>query len=175
MKPIFLIGYMASGKTTLGRSLARHLNLQFIDLDFYITQRFHKSIPEIFAQRGEEGFRTIEANMLREVGELQDVVISCGGGTPCSESNIEYINKAGISVFLNCSVGCIHRRLLKSVTPRPLVQRIPPEELPEYISGHLASRLEYYTRAQFTIDASHLESKSQIQSTIDSLRRMLGV
>lgn len=80
---IFLIGYMASGKTTLGRALARELGFRFIDLDFYIEQRFRHRIPELFAHNGEAGFRDIEGRMLRESGEFCDTVVSCGGGTPC--------------------------------------------------------------------------------------------
>ncbi len=83
MKPIFLIGYMGCGKSTLGRALANATGLEFIDLDHYIDQRFHATIAEIFAARGEDGFRRVEQAMLREVCEFSDVVIACGCGTPC--------------------------------------------------------------------------------------------
>lgn len=90
MNPIFIIGMPASGKTTFGRALARRLGREFIDLDFCITQRFRASVAEIFARDGEEAFRRREAAMLREVGEMEDVVVACGGGTPCFSSNMEY-------------------------------------------------------------------------------------
>lgn len=83
MKPIFLIGYMGCGKSTLGRNVARMTGFQFIDLDNFIEARFHASVKEIFASRGEEGFRDIERRMLIETSDFQDVIVACGGGTPC--------------------------------------------------------------------------------------------
>ena len=83
MKRIFLTGYMGSGKSTLGLRLAQKAGLSFIDLDHYIETRFRKTINEIFAEKGEKEFRIIERNMLREVGEFEDVIIATGGGAPC--------------------------------------------------------------------------------------------
>ena len=80
---IFLTGYMGAGKTTLGKAFARELNVPFIDLDWYIEERFHKSIRELFAERGEASFRELERSMLHEVSEFEDVIVSTGGGTPC--------------------------------------------------------------------------------------------
>ena len=83
MTRIILIGYMGAGKTTIGKVLAREMGMEFYDLDNYIEDRFHQKIPDIFAEKGEEGFREIERKMLHEVAEFEDVIISCGGGTPC--------------------------------------------------------------------------------------------
>ena len=83
MKSIVLIGYMGAGKTTIGHALAKDMGVQFYDLDWYIEMRFHKTVAQIFEERGEEGFREMERNMLHEVAEFENVVISCGGGTPC--------------------------------------------------------------------------------------------
>ena len=77
MRPIFLIGYMGSGKTTLGRALGRRLGLQFIDLDLYIESRYMRTISQLFAERGEDKFRSIEREMLHEVAEMEDVVVAC--------------------------------------------------------------------------------------------------
>ena len=77
---IFLTGYMGAGKTTLGKAFARKLNLPFVDLDWYMEERFHKTVGELFVERGEAGFRELEKNMLHEVGAFEDVVISTGGG-----------------------------------------------------------------------------------------------
>ena len=82
MKRIILIGYMGAGKTTVGKQLAKDLGLPFYDLDWYIESRMRKKISQIFEERGEEGFRIIERNMLHEVAEFEDVVISCGGVRP---------------------------------------------------------------------------------------------
>ena len=101
MKRIILIGYMGAGKTTLGKVLARELNLEFIDLDWYIENRFHQSVSQLFSTRGEEGFRIIERNMLHEVAEFENVVISCGGGTPCFFDNMVYIFSICLIIFCN--------------------------------------------------------------------------
>ena len=95
MKPIFIIGFMGSGKSTLGRALAQATGLTFIDLDTYIEQRFHANVRDIFAQRGEDGFRRLERMMLHEVSEFEDVIVACGGGTPCFFNNMEHINSHG--------------------------------------------------------------------------------
>ena len=92
MTRILLTGYMGAGKTTLGRALATKLGLTFIDLDCYIEERFRKTISQIFAEKGEEGFRDIERRMLHEVAEFEDIIISTGGGTPCFFDNIDYMN-----------------------------------------------------------------------------------
>ena len=101
MKRIFLIGYMGSGKTTLGKPFARAMQHQFIDLDWYIGERFHHTVQALFAERGEHAFREIERNMLHEVGDFEDVLIAAGGGTPCFFDNMDYMNSVGDTVFLD--------------------------------------------------------------------------
>ena len=112
MKRIILIGYMGAGKTTVGRQLAKELGLQFYDLDWYIETRHHTTVTQIFAERGEDAFRRIERAMLHEVAEFEDVVISCGGGTPCFFDNMDYLNRQGQVVYLR------HRRRCSSDTCR---------------------------------------------------------
>ena len=130
MATIFIIGYMACGKTTFGRALARRLGYDFIDLDFYIEQRFRRSVRQIFADSGEEEFRRLEASMLREAGEFENVVVACGGGTPCFFDNMEYMNSRGTTVWLQASVRRTVERLLRAVGKRPLTAQVSPEELP---------------------------------------------
>ena len=98
MRRIFLIGYMGSGKTTLGKAFAKAAGLEFIDLDWYIEERLHKTISKIFAEQGESGFREIERKLLHEAGDFEDGLIACGGGTPCFFDNMDYMNQAGASV-----------------------------------------------------------------------------
>ena len=93
MLRIILIGYMGAGKTTVGKALAKELGIPFYDLDWYIESRMRKKVSQIFAEKGEEGFRKIEHNMLHEVAEFENVVISCGGGTPCFFDNMDYMNQ----------------------------------------------------------------------------------
>ena len=103
MRRIILIGYMGAGKTTVGRQLAKRLGLMFYDLDWYITNRMRRTVPQIFEESGEEGFRKIEHAMLHEVAEFEDVVLSCGGGTPCFFDNMDYLNRMGETVYLKAS------------------------------------------------------------------------
>ena len=117
---IFLTGYMGAGKTTLGKAFAREMNVPFIDLDWYIEERFHKSIRELFTERGEASFRELERNMLHEVGEFEDVVVSTGGGTPCFFDNMEYMNGCGQTVFLDVHPDILFRRLRVAKQQRPI-------------------------------------------------------
>lgn len=166
---------MACGKTTLGRALAKELGFQFIDLDFYITQRFRKSIPEIFAERGEEGFRKIESNMLREAGEFDNTIVSCGGGTPCFFDNMDYMNSRGKTLLLEASIEKITQRLLAARTHRPIMEGKTAEELPAFISGHLETRMPFYSKATHRIDSTELESKENITKTVAIARHILNL
>ena len=121
MKPLFLVGYMAAGKTTLGRRAAQLLNVEFIDLDAYIESRYRKRISDLFAERGEEGFRDIERRMLHEVAEFDNVLVATGGGTPCFFDNMEYMRHRGVTVYLAASVQTLCRRLSHAKVKRPLV------------------------------------------------------
>ena len=102
-KCIILIGYMCAGKTTVGKALAKRLGCVFYDLDWYIEERFHKRVPQIFAEEGEERFRNLERRMLHEVAEFQGIVMSCGGGTPCFFDNMQYMNEVGRTFYLKAS------------------------------------------------------------------------
>ena len=86
---------MGAGKTTVGKALSKELNIPFYDLDWYIETRMHKTVKQLFDERGEDGFRIIERNMLHEVAEFENVIISCGGGTPCFFDNMDYLNQQG--------------------------------------------------------------------------------
>lgn len=171
---IFLIGYMASGKTTLGRAFARATGMQFIDLDFYIEQRYRKSISRIFEEMGEERFREIERVALREVGEFCDTIISCGGGTPCFFDNMDFMNSRGVTVWLDATVDCTVKRLLEAKGKRPIAERHSPEALPEFVRTHLAERLPYYSRARHRLPSDQLESREQISEMISALKECIN-
>ncbi|MBR6601091.1 MAG: shikimate kinase [Bacteroidaceae bacterium] len=171
MTRILLIGFMAAGKTTLGRALAKELGLQFIDLDHYIECRYRSTVSQLFAERGEEAFRQIERNMLHEVGEFEDVVISTGGGTPCFFDNIDYMNRQGTTVFLEASVDVLHTRLTIARAQRPLVAGKSDEELRTYIGEMLSRRLPYYSRATHTFCADHLEDIRQVDESVERFKK----
>jgi len=174
MRRIILVGYMGAGKTTIGRALAKELGLDFYDLDWYIENRRRKKVPEIFAEMGEAGFRQIEHNMLHEVAEFEDVVISCGGGTPCFFDNIDYMNRQGQVVYLNCSPEVLHGHLLMGKTERPLLKGKSPEELIAFIKEQLATREQYYNKARYHLDVSLMDNYDKIKFTVDKLRNLLG-
>lgn len=170
--PIFLIGYMATGKTTFGRALARATGRQFIDLDFYIEQRWHTSVSRLFAERGEEAFRDIESAMLREVGEMMaGVIVSCGGGTPCFGSNMDYMLSHGVTVCLTATNECIVDRMLLAGSRRPLVAGKSRDELLAYVTAHRAGRESFYSRADIIWNGEHLENVRQITGSVKAFLR----
>lgn len=170
---IFLIGYMGAGKTTLGKAFARALGLAFVDLDWYIEERFHKSIRQLFAERGEDGFRELEKRMLHEAADFEDVVISVGGGTPCFFDNMEYMNGVGETVFLDVDIRVLFRRLKVAKQQRPLLDGKSDEELMQFIREALDKRLPYYTKAKYVFNGERLENRSQIQQSVERLKELL--
>ena len=175
MRRIILIGYMGSGKTTVGRALSKDLELPFYDLDWYIESRMRKKVSQIFAERGEEGFRQIERNMLHEVAEFEDVIISCGGGTPCFFDNMDYINGQGQVVWLRCEPDVLHKHLMMAKGERPLLKGKSPEELTAYICEQLAYREQFYSKAHYTLDVSLMDNYDKIEITIQKLKELLNI
>lgn len=168
---IFIIGYMASGKTTFGNALAKRTGMQHIDLDFYIEQRFHTTIRDIFAKKGESEFRRIEGAMLREVGEMSDIIISCGGGTPCFGDNMDYMNSKGLTVCLNASEDVIANRIINAGNKRPLMAGKSRQEIITTLREHMAVRAPFYNKAQISISSEHLENKAQIADTVGNFMK----
>ena len=174
MKRIFLVGYMGSGKTTLGKAYARVNDMEFIDLDWYIEERMHKTVSELFAERGESGFRELERKMLHEVGEFENVMIACGGGTPCFYDNMDYMNDVGDTVFLDVCPDVLFRRLKIAKVKRPLLADKTDVELMNFIVEALEKRLPFYIRARFRFNAEELESIRQISETVGRLKELLN-
>lgn len=145
----FLVGYMACGKTRRGREMAEKLGIRFIDLDAYLVDRERRTIPEIFAAEGENGFRKLESRYLREVCELyESFVLSTGGGTPCFNENMAYMNGQGRTIFLNTDVEVIVERLIRGKHKRPMVSNLDDGEIRDFICRHLQERLPFYSLAQ---------------------------
>lgn len=170
---IFLIGYMGAGKTTLGRAFAREMNLSFIDLDWYIEERYHKTVRQVFEERGESGFRELEKKMLHEAAEFEDVVIATGGGTPCFFDNIDYMNSYGDTVFMDVDIKVLFRRLKIAKQQRPLLAEKTDEELKELIGTALEKRLPFYLKAKYTFNGERLEDRRQIQQSVERLKELL--
>lgn len=173
MRRIILVGYMGAGKTTVGKELAKSMGLMFYDLDWYITSRMHRTVAQIFEEGGEEGFRLVEHNMLHEVAEFENVVISCGGGTPCFFDNMDYMNRQGETVYLKASpeVLCEHLKMGKSV--RPLLLNKTPEEVQVFVREQLERREPFYAKAKHVLDVSLLDSYEKIHVSVEMIKKML--
>lgn len=175
MKRIILVGYMGSGKTTVGKALSKETGMMFYDLDWYIESRMRKSVSQIFAEKGEEGFRKIEYNMLHEVAEFEDVIISCGGGTPCFFDNMDYLNQQGDVVYLKATPETLYKHLLMAKVERPLLKGKSSEELIAYITEHLNERAPFYEKARYTLDVNVLDEYDKIKDSVEGLRSLLKI
>ena len=175
MTRIILIGYMGAGKTTIGKALSKELGITFYDLDWYIESRMRKTVSEIFAERGEEGFRQIEYNMLHEVAEFEDVIISCGGGTPCFFDNMDYLNQQGQVVYLKAEPEVLYKHLLMAKVERPLLKGKSKEELLKFIKEQLEKREPFYTKARYTLDVSLMDNYDKIKISVEKIKELLGL
>ena len=175
MRRIILIGYMGAGKTTVGKALAKELRMPFYDLDWYIESRMHKTVKAIFDERGEAGFRKIEHNMLHEVAEFEDIIISCGGGTPCFFDNIDYMNRQGETVYLKATPEVLYGHLKMGKTIRPLLLNKTADEVQVFIREQLAQREPYYSKAKYVLDVNLLDDYEKIKISVERLRKMLGL
>lgn len=158
MNRIFLIGYMGCGKTTMGKILAEKLGWQFTDMDMFIEGRYHQTISQIFAEKGEDEFRKIEKLCLRELGEYENVIIATGGGAPCFFDNMDYMTRKGDTIYIQMSPGQLASRLLSTkVGIRPLIAQLKPEELPGFIADALQKREPFYLQANTIISGTDEE------------------
>lgn len=175
MVRIIIVGYMGSGKTTIGKALSKATGITFYDLDWYIESRMHKTVKQLFDERGEEGFRQIERNMLHEVAEFENVIISCGGGTPCFFDNMDYMNQQGFTIYLKATPEVLYEHLRMGKTVRPLLLNKTADEMKAYIQEQLEYRKKFYEKAKHTFDVSLLDNHEAIKSTIDQLCTMINV
>ncbi len=175
MKRIILIGYMGAGKTTVGKDLAKALGVTFYDLDWYIETRMRRTVKQIFDERGEEGFRKIERNMLHEVAEFENVVISCGGGTPCFFDNIDYMNRQGETIYLQATPQVLQAHLKMGKGVRPLLLNKTDEEALAFMKEQLQQREPYYLKAKHVLDVNLMDNYDKIASHIEKIKQMLGI
>jgi shikimate kinase len=153
---IFLIGFMGCGKTTIGRTLASALKLTFIDLDTFLEERYFRTIPQIFAEEGEDGFRLKERKVLEEVSAFDDVIVATGGGAPCFFDNMKLMNNSGFCVFLDVDIDALVSRLIHARTERPLIKGKSPQELREYIEGLMEKRRPFYEKARYILKGAEI-------------------
>jgi shikimate kinase len=156
MIKIFLIGMMGSGKTYWGDKLKKHLKVPCYDLDALIEMMEERTIAEIFEEDGEEAFRKLETKMLKLFAEKKQFILSVGGGTPCFNDNMKWMNKTGITIWLDEPVSTLAERLSKEKDHRPLVKNIPDSELAAFLTSKRNERLEHYSQAAHTLTADQI-------------------
>lgn len=157
---------MGSGKTTLCRSLSRMTGVATIDLDDFIVEKSGMPIKEYFSRYGEAGFREFEHDCLVELSKSSDdVIIACGGGTPCYGDNMELMNRSGTTILLEADFERLYSRLMFGRDQRPLIAGLDDAELRRFIKDKLRERVSYYERAACRFDSSYLETEQEIEST----------
>ncbi len=148
---IYLVGYMASGKSKLGKELSGMTGLSFIDLDEVFEERYRIGIIDFFDKYGDTAFRQIEHQLLLETEFLDNTIIATGGGTPCSEENIRFIKKHGVSIYIRMDVADLANRLKSVKRKRPLLKNVPLDNLEQFIGNQIEEREPYYLQADHII------------------------
>lgn len=170
---IFLIGYMGAGKTTLGKALARRMELSYIDTDHFIENRYRKKVSEIFASEGEEQFRDIEHRVLLEISEFENVIVSTGGGLPCFNNNMTIMNKTGTTIYLDVSVEELAARLEVSKNVRPVLKNRSGSELVVFIKENLDRRRSFYEQAEIRFNAELMCTDSDVEVLAERLESLI--
>lgn len=173
MKRIFLVGYMGAGKTSVGKVLAKRMNLSFVDLDHFIEARYHKTISKLFEEKGEENFRETERRMLHEVAMFENVLVSTGGGVPCFFDNMAFMNQSGTTIYLKVSPGELVKRLELVKHSRPILKDKSGEELHQFVKQSLMKRDSYYTQATIIFDAEIMLTENDVEHIAAELQMIL--
>lgn len=171
MENIFLVGFMCSGKSTLGRLLAESCGMRFIDLDNYIQDKNQMSVSDLFAKFGEATFRKIERDALHDVAKMSGVVIATGGGTPCFFDNMQFMLDSGRCVYLYVNPNLLVDRLVRYSENRPLLKGKSREEINEYLCKTLPAREIYYKKAHKVADIDTFLNKQELMVTINQLKK----
>jgi shikimate kinase len=167
---IILLGYMGSGKSTIGRLLSERLATSFIDLDAEIEERVNLSVSQYFERFGELRFRKLEREVLLDVlGRSGSMVIATGGGTPCYGDALEQMksHSDAVTIYLKASIATLTDRLIHQKDSRPLIQQLTSAELPEFIGKHLFERSYFYLQADHVVP---IDAKDQQTISEDILR-----
>ena len=161
---IFLIGFMGSGKSTIGRRLAGVLGFDFVDTDRFIEMQYGATITKIFEQHGEDAFRQMERDVLQKMLQHEFAVISTGGGMPCQDDNMDMMLASGKVIYLKTFPQTLSRRLLNSHTNRPLIKGKTEKELQQYINEKLTEREPVYNRAHIVVQTEIFSMEELLQS-----------
>lgn len=170
---IILVGYMGAGKTTLGKALAASMGREFHDLDWLIEERTGKTIPQIFAEQGEDGFRQIERQTLMDAVDGDGMVLAVGGGTPCFFDNIDVMNRSARTIYLQASPQTLMAHIRMGGSKRPLVDGKTDSELIDYIEQSLKVREPFYSRASYKVTIDTITDDKQIDGYVDKIKNIL--
>jgi shikimate kinase len=150
-KPIFLIGFMGVGKSSIGKKLANKLHVPFLDTDELLEQKFELTVAEYFVKYGEKAFRNAEKELIEQY-DFENTVVATGGGLPCFNENMVALNQTGTTIFLSRPVKELQQRLVHAKKQRPLIKELNNDELLLFIQEKLTERLPFYEKAQITLD-----------------------
>ena len=167
MSRVYLIGFMGCGKTSWGKKLAAGLGYNFIDLDHTLEAQVGCTIAEYFASHGEEAFRKLESEVLKQTEYPENVIVSTGGGLPCFFDNMDWMNNHGQTLYIQLSPKGLASRLENAKTPRPVLQGKKGEELVEFIEHKLAERESFYLQATHYVDG--------IDMSVEKLAEIVGL
>jgi shikimate kinase len=163
---IFLIGFMGSGKTHWGRLWSADSLFSFVDLDHAIEKEEGKTIAKIFEEKGEQYFRELETSTLRSFNEDENIIIACGGGTPCFNNNMQWMNEHGVTVYLRATPKQLANRLAKEQEQRPLLHSVDKHELENFIEEKLNEREAFYSEAQIILDEEN--------ATVETIKEIIN-
>lgn len=174
---IYLIGYMACGKTTLGRAFRADEVADFVDLDEEIEKQSGMSPSQWFSERGEDAFREFELKILHHISpsdNRQPLIVATGGGTPCNAGAMDFMLENGLVIWLKASLNRTVARLLDADGQRPIVTGMDESALRKFIPEHLAARQHIYERAHLCFDSSRLDTSDEIAQTVASFKAILA-
>lgn len=157
---VFLLGMMGAGKSYWCKKLASKIRSGAYDLDYIIETAEEKTIAEIFEEDGEDHFRKAEAKILRWFGEKKSFVVATGGGTPCFHDNMKWMNKHGLTVWIDEPVDTLVERLLKEKDHRPLISKLSDEELHHFLAGKLDDRMQFYSQSQYHLRGDKINERT---------------
>jgi shikimate kinase len=160
---VYLIGYMASGKSRLGKELSEITGYPHIDLDEVFEERYRISVNDFFMKYDESSFRRLEQELLLETESMPNAIVSTGGGTPCFFKNIDFMKKNGACIYLRVNSRILSERLEKVKRKRPLLKDVEPGEMEALVRKHLEEREPFYLQASLILDAHKVEPEAVMQ------------
>lgn len=172
MKPLFLIGYMGCGKSTIARKIARRTGAAVLDTDKMVEEKEKASVADIFRYEGEDRFRELEREVLEKIiADGGEVVVSTGGGLPVWHDNMERMNEAGVTVYLRRSAKQIARRLSPyGRAKRPRISGLADSELIDFMTGDMATREPFYGKASLVVDCDRVSDADLVERILTQLK-----